>query len=68
LHIAATANSAIDLETVTEALLRQNVKIHTLKRYFAGQESWKGLIFGYGNVEVPAIQKGFILLRKALKD
>jgi DNA-binding transcriptional MocR family regulator len=53
---------------VTEALLRQNVKIHTLKRYFAGQESWKGLIFGYGNVEVPAIQKGFILLRKALKD
>jgi GntR family transcriptional regulator/MocR family aminotransferase len=68
LHIAAIANSSMDLERVTQALLRQNVKIHTLRRYFAGQESWKGLIFGYGTVEVSAIQKGVNLLRKALKD
>lgn len=67
LHIAATANSAMDLEGVTQALLRYNVKIHTLKRYFVGQESWKGLIFGYGTVDVPAIQRAFLLLRNALQ-
>jgi GntR family transcriptional regulator/MocR family aminotransferase len=67
LHIAATANSSINLETVTEALSRQGVHIHTLRRYFVGQESWRGLLFGYGTVDVPAIQRSFILLRKALQ-
>jgi GntR family transcriptional regulator/MocR family aminotransferase len=67
LHIAATAGSSVALERVTRALLSQNVRIHTLSRYFVGRESWKGLIFGYGTVDVPAIQKGFNLLRKALE-
>jgi GntR family transcriptional regulator/MocR family aminotransferase len=67
LHIAATANLSIDLEGATQALRRHNVNIHTLRRYFIGQESCKGLIFGYGSVDVPAIRRGLTLLRKALK-
>jgi GntR family transcriptional regulator/MocR family aminotransferase len=67
LHMVAAANSSLGLESVTQALLRHNVKIHTLRRYFVGRESWKGLIFGYGTVDVPAIQRGLILLRKSLQ-
>jgi DNA-binding transcriptional MocR family regulator len=65
--MVAAANSSLGLESVTQALLRHNVKIHTLRRYFVGRESWKGLIFGYGTVDVPAIQRGLILLRKSLQ-
>jgi GntR family transcriptional regulator/MocR family aminotransferase len=67
LHITATARSSVNLERVTQTLLRQNLKIHTLSRYFVGQQSWKGLIFGYGTVDAPAIRKGVSLLRKALE-
>jgi GntR family transcriptional regulator/MocR family aminotransferase len=67
LHVTATVNSSIDLEGVAQALLRHNVKIHTLRRYCVGQEAWKGLVFGYGTVDVSAIQRGLILLRKALR-
>jgi GntR family transcriptional regulator / MocR family aminotransferase len=68
LHIAATANSSVNLERVAQAMLHHNVKVHTFRRYFAAEESWKGLIFGYGTVDVPTIQKGFSLLRKALQS
>jgi GntR family transcriptional regulator/MocR family aminotransferase len=67
LHIAATASSSVNLERVTEALRRYNMTIHTLSRYFLGQETWKGLIFGYGTVDVPAIRRGVSLLREALQ-
>jgi GntR family transcriptional regulator/MocR family aminotransferase len=67
LHIAATASTAVNLERVTEALLRRNLKLHTLSRYYVGRQTWKGLIFGYGTVDVPAIRRGAALLREALE-
>jgi GntR family transcriptional regulator/MocR family aminotransferase len=67
LHITAAARSSVNLEGITQALLRRNLKIHTLSRYFVGQQSWKGLIFGYGTVDVPAIRKGVSLIRAALE-
>jgi GntR family transcriptional regulator / MocR family aminotransferase len=66
LHVAATAKTAVNLERVTELLLRRNVKIHTLSRYFLGPQTSKGLIFGIGTVDVPEIRKGIGLLGKAL--
>jgi GntR family transcriptional regulator / MocR family aminotransferase len=48
MHIAAITHSHVDLERATEQLLRRNVKVHTLSRYFLGRQTRKGLIFGYG--------------------
>jgi GntR family transcriptional regulator/MocR family aminotransferase len=67
LHVAAAASTTVNLEKVTEALLRRNVKIHTFSRYYSGRQAWKGLIFGYGTVDVSAIRRGAGLLRKALQ-
>jgi GntR family transcriptional regulator/MocR family aminotransferase len=66
MHIAATLTAAADLETVTETLLRHNVKIHTLGRYFLGPQTTMGLVFGYGTVDLPEIRRGMAVLRRAL--
>jgi GntR family transcriptional regulator / MocR family aminotransferase len=66
MHIAATSIATADLEAVTETLLRQNVKLHTLSRYFLGPQTVSGLVFGYGTVDLPEIRRGVSALRRAL--
>jgi GntR family transcriptional regulator/MocR family aminotransferase len=68
MHIAALAGPGVDLEAVAHALLQQQVKIHTLSRYFLGPQSQTGLVFGYGTVDLPEIRRGVSLLRKALQE
>jgi GntR family transcriptional regulator / MocR family aminotransferase len=65
MHVAATATAA-DLESIAETLLRQNVKIHTLGRYFLGPQTVSGFVFGYGTVDLPEIRRGVSALRRAL--
>ena len=67
MHIAALAQHALDLEAVQATLLRQQVKIHTLSRYFLGAQTQTGLVFGYGTVDLAEIRRGVSLLRKALQ-
>jgi GntR family transcriptional regulator/MocR family aminotransferase len=67
MHVAALAQPGIDLEAVAQALLQQQVKIHTLSRYFLGPQTKTGLVFGYGTVDLPEIRRGVSLLRKALQ-
>jgi GntR family transcriptional regulator/MocR family aminotransferase len=66
MHVAAIAQNSIDLDRVTNALLQNNVKIHSFNRYFYGPQTTQGLIFGYGTVDLHEIAKGMSLLRKAL--
>jgi GntR family transcriptional regulator/MocR family aminotransferase len=68
MHIAALAQPALDLEAVAATLLQQQVKIHTLSRYFLGPQTQTGLVFGYGTVDLAEIRRGVSLLRKALSD
>jgi GntR family transcriptional regulator/MocR family aminotransferase len=68
MHIAALADGSVDLETVARALLSQQVKIHTLSRYFLGPQSQVGLVFGYGTVDLPEIRRGVSALRNALQE
>jgi GntR family transcriptional regulator/MocR family aminotransferase len=68
MHIAALARAAVDLDAVAEALLQQQVKVHTLSRYFLGPQTKTGLVFGYGTVDLPEIRRGLSLLRKVLQD
>jgi len=67
MHIAALAQSALDLEAVAATLLEQQVKIHTLSRYFLGPQTQRGLVFGYGTVDLAEIRRGVSMLRKALQ-
>jgi GntR family transcriptional regulator/MocR family aminotransferase len=66
MHIAVLAHRVIDLEAAAHALAQQQVKIHTLSRYFFGAQTKVGLVFGYGTVDLPEIRRGVSLLRKAL--
>jgi len=67
MHIAALAHPGVDLEGAAAALQQQQVKIHTLSRYFLGPHTQVGLVFGYGTVDLTEIRRGISLLRKALQ-
>lgn len=67
MHVAAIARTALDLDAVTEALLRHNVKMHSFSRYYLGPQTRAGLVFGYGAVDLQAMKQGLSLLRKALQ-
>jgi GntR family transcriptional regulator/MocR family aminotransferase len=68
MHIAALAYPGVDLEALADALLQQQVKIHTLSRYFLGPQTQAGLVFGYGTVDAPEIRRGVSALRKVLQE
>ena len=66
MHVAALARGSLDLDRVTESLLRQHLKIHTLSRYYMESPQRAGLIFGYGAPDLQEIKRGLTLLRKTL--
>ena len=66
MHVAAVARTSLDLDAVAEALLHKHVKIHTFSRYYLGQQTKRGLIFGYGAVNLAEIERGVGHLRRAL--
>jgi GntR family transcriptional regulator/MocR family aminotransferase len=68
MHVAAMADTSVNLELVAAALLRQNVRMHTFSRYFLGPQTRRGLIFGYGTADLAQIRRGLLLLRKAVHD
>jgi GntR family transcriptional regulator / MocR family aminotransferase len=68
MHVAAVLRAPLDLEPVSEALARQQIKIHTLSRYFLGPQTQAGLVFGYGTVDLAEIRRGISTLRKVLQD
>ena len=67
MHIAAVARPSVDLDVVAEVLLQNNVKIHSFSRYFLGAQTRAGLIFGYGSVDLPEMNRGLSALRNALQ-
>ena len=67
MHVAAVSRTSVDLEYVTEALLRQNVKMHTLSRYFVGPQTRTGLIIGFGAADLSEMKQGLSALRKVLQ-
>jgi GntR family transcriptional regulator/MocR family aminotransferase len=68
MHITAVARTPAPLERVTRELLRHHLKLHSVSRYFAGPETWSGLVFGLGAVGVPEIERGVVLLRRVLGE
>jgi GntR family transcriptional regulator/MocR family aminotransferase len=67
MHVAAVARTSLDLDVVAEVLLQHNVKIHAFSRYYLGPQTRAGLIFGYGSVDLPEMNRGLSVLRNALQ-
>lgn len=66
MHVTAVAREPLDLEHATTTLAREQVNIHSLRRYYSGRQTQHGLVFGYGAVDLPQIRKGLSQLRKIL--
>ena len=66
LHVAAEARTRLDMDRVSEALLREQIKVHAFSRYYLGAPAKAGLIFGYGAVDPVQIRQGFSTLRRVL--
>ena len=65
LHVEAVPRVPLDLEVVTRVLLDNNVKLDTHSRYYLGEQTKTGLVFGYGKVDLVEIGKSIPLLRRA---
>ncbi|HEY2898586.1 MAG TPA: PLP-dependent aminotransferase family protein [Gemmatimonadaceae bacterium] len=66
MHVAAWARDGVDLDAAVRVLADRSVKLHTLERYHLGQSSRPGLVFGYGVVDLPEIERGLDVLRGVL--
>jgi GntR family transcriptional regulator/MocR family aminotransferase len=68
MHVAAIARGPLNLDDVVQNLSSNNVKLHTLGRYFLAAPTHVGLVLGYGAVDLGQIRQGVSLLRAALID
>jgi GntR family transcriptional regulator / MocR family aminotransferase len=66
MHVAAWARDGVDLDAAVQALAGRSVKIHTLGRYHLRQSPRSGLVFGYGSVDLPEIERGLAELQGVL--
>jgi GntR family transcriptional regulator / MocR family aminotransferase len=68
MHVSAVARRSVDVERVADALGRQEIKLHSLSRYFQGPQTRTGLVLGYGAADLPELKRGLVALRKVLSD
>jgi GntR family transcriptional regulator / MocR family aminotransferase len=66
MHVAAFLHSARNPERMTEGLKEANLNLHSFERYFLRSPTSRGLVFGYGAVDLPGIERGFSMLSRAL--
>jgi GntR family transcriptional regulator/MocR family aminotransferase len=67
-HVAAVARGTLDCDRVAASLAEKNIKIHSLSRYFLGEKSMSGFVFGYGAVTSDQIEDGIRTMRKTIAD
>ncbi|WP_158879664.1 PLP-dependent aminotransferase family protein [Rhodanobacter sp. L36] len=65
MHVAAFSTRPRPLERVTAKVLESNVHLHSFERYFFGEPTSQGLVFGYGAVDLEGIAQGLKALRRA---
>ena len=68
MHVAAWAHAGVDLDRAVQALAGRSVVLHTLDRYAVGRSPRRGLVFGYGAVDLPEIARGLAAMREVLAN
>jgi GntR family transcriptional regulator/MocR family aminotransferase len=66
MHLAAQSRVPGDLDAVSEALLKRNIRVHALSRYYLGHPKRNGLVIGYGAAGLNEISQGLTALRALL--
>ena len=68
LHLAALARPGVNPEAIVEAARQAEVRVHSLRTYsYAdGRSGPSGLLFGYGAIDVEAIDEGLARLRRVM--
>jgi GntR family transcriptional regulator/MocR family aminotransferase len=66
MHVAVKLRRKVDTDAVAVGLLADNVKLHSLTRYFLGPATLEGFVLGYGVVGVEQIEAGLARLRDAM--
>ncbi|MGH6615798.1 PLP-dependent aminotransferase family protein [Sphingomonas sp.] len=67
-HVTAISNGAIDVDAVAATLLRRNVQIRSLRRYYLGATGKAGLVFGLGSMDEPTIRRAMALVHHAMRE
>jgi len=68
MHVAAWARDGVDVDAAVQVLAGRSVKMHTLERYHMKQSPRAGLVFGYGVVDLPEIERGLTALQEVLAE
>jgi GntR family transcriptional regulator/MocR family aminotransferase len=68
MHVAAIAKPGVDVEAATLSLLRRDVSVHSLARYYAGEPDRSGMILSYAVLGFSEIRAGVKQIRSALTE
>jgi GntR family transcriptional regulator / MocR family aminotransferase len=66
MHTTAIARPGVDVESAAARVLSDGIKIHTLERYFVGEPTRSGLVFGFGATKPAQLALGIEKLCEAL--
>lgn len=67
IHIAAWTRDGFDPAAAVRTLSGRSIKVHTLARYHLRPSPRAGLVFGYGAVDLPEIERGMSALKEVLE-
>jgi GntR family transcriptional regulator / MocR family aminotransferase len=66
LHLTAFAKSVADEERILEQANQQDIKLTSLRRFYAGRSSRPGIVMGYGAIDSETIDEALTKLRRGL--
>jgi GntR family transcriptional regulator/MocR family aminotransferase len=67
MHLAAIAKPGVDGDALAQALARRNIRIHSLRRFYLGEPTADGLVFGYGAADESQLRRSLAMLHEALR-
>jgi GntR family transcriptional regulator/MocR family aminotransferase len=66
LHLAALAQPGVDADALVERALQDSVRFYSLSLFSPANRGRPGFVFGYGALDVQAIEEGLVRLRRNL--
>lgn len=66
LHLTAFTKSVADEDRILEMARQQDIRLTSLRRFYAGRAARPGIVLGYGAIDSDAIAEALTRLRRAL--
>jgi len=68
MHVTAISNGKVDVDGLSRNLVRRNIHVRSLSRYYLGAATQAGLVFGFGMMDPPAIREAMAMIRQAMAE